>query len=93
LGKLTLEEAQKLAGDVGAGLGGVCNDVFDAIEGGPPGPGLAALIERGRLKVRQYDDALTRLSGSHARQLQTDYERKVARLKANLLKLESKQRG
>jgi len=92
MAKLSLAEAQKIMGEFSLGFGGVCNDVFDAIEDNPAGPALQSLIERGRHKVKQFEDTVAKLSETHARQFKADYERKLTKLKVNIGKLEDKQK-
>ena len=93
MAKLTLAESQQIAADVGNGLGGVCNDVYDAIKSVPRGPALQTFIDRGMAKVRQYEDAVAKLSGAHQKYLKGDYEDQITGLKEDLVALEAKQKG
>ena len=91
------DEETRLRSEFGNGLGKISNDTFDAIKRTGPGPALQAIIDKGWEKVRQYDRALARLTelGNErwVASFKEDYEWRADRLRANLAKLEAKQKG
>lgn len=90
MSKLSTDQAQDAAAEFSKGLGGVCNDAFDALSEDLKDEEIKAIIAKAKGKLARYDELVGQMGEVHLRQFKADYDRKIERLRANVPKLEQK---